>query len=86
MRAYQIKVKGKNFGVPFIRYNEMTQMLDNLKDYETMTTVQMVEIKAGDSYREGNTIFTDNIVSGVYCTHHPENLKGVTQWQEVQKQ
>lgn len=86
MRAYQIKVKGKNFGVPFIHYNEMTQMLDSLKDQETMTTVQMVDLKAGDAYREGNTIFTDNIVSGVYCTHNPENLKGVTQWQGVQKQ
>ena len=86
MRAYQIKVKGENFGVPFIHYNEMTQMLDNLKDYETMTTVQMVEIKTGDAYRDGNTIFVDNIVKGVYCTHHPENMKGVTQWREVPKQ
>lgn len=66
MRAYQIKVKGKNFGVPFIHYNDMVQMLDKLKDYETMITIQMLEISVGDYYRNGNVIYMqDELLKGV---------------------
>ena len=74
MRAYQIKVKGKNFGVPFARYNDMVQMLDKLKDHETTVTIQMLETKTGDAYRDGNTIIVDGIIRGVYYNDQPEHI------------
>ena len=74
MRAYQIKLKGKNFGVPFARYNDMVQMLDKLKDHETTVTIQMLETKTGDAYRDGNTIIVDGIIRGVYYSDQPEHI------------
>ena len=66
MRAYQIKVKGKEFGVPFIHYNDMVKMLDKLKDYETTITIQMLEIGVGEQYRNGNVIYMlDDLQKGV---------------------
>ena len=74
MKAYQIKLKGQEFGVPFARYNDMVQMLDKLKEHETTVTIQMVETKTGDAYRDGNNIIVDGIIRGVYCTEQPEYL------------
>lgn len=74
MKAYQVKLKGKNFGVPFVSYDEMMKMLAKLKDYETATTVQMVDIKPGESFREGNTIIRDGIIEGVYYNNHAEHI------------
>ena len=79
MKAYQIKVKGKEFGVPFIHYNEMTQMLDKLKDYETTVTIQMLEIGVGEQYRNGNVIYMQDellkgVVKGAYREGQPEHI------------
>ena len=74
MRVYQIKLKGKNFGVPFARYNDMVQMLDKLKDHETTVTIQMLETQKGDAYRDGNTIIVDGIIRGVYYNDQPEHI------------
>jgi hypothetical protein len=79
MRAYQIKLKGKNFGVPFARYNDMVQMLDNLKDHETTVTIQMLEIGVGDQYRNGNVIYMldellKGVVQGSYREGQPEHI------------
>lgn len=79
MRAYQIKLKGKNFGVPFTHYNEMVQMLDKLKDHETTVTIQMLEIGVGDYYRNGNVIYMQDellkgVVKGAYREGQPEYI------------
>lgn len=79
MRAYQVKLKGQNFGVPFVHYEEMKQMLDKLKDQETMVTVQMLEIGVGDYYRTGNVIYMKDelfkgVVQGVYRKDQPESI------------
>lgn len=79
MRAYQIKLKGKNLGVPFTHYIEMVQMLDNLKDYETTVTIQMLEIGVGDYYRNGNVIYMldellKGVVQGAYREGQPEYI------------
>ena len=79
MRAYQIKLKGKNFGVPFIHYNDMVQMLDKLKDHETTVTIQMLEISVGDYYRNGNVIYMQDellkgVVQGAYREGQPEHI------------
>ena len=79
MRAYQIKLKGKEFGFPFIHYNDMLKALDKLKDHETTVTIQMLEIGAGDYYRNGNVIYQKNdanngIVRGAYYADQPEHI------------
>lgn len=79
MRAYQIKLKGKNFGVPFTHYNEMAQMLDKLKDHETTVTIQMLEIGVGDQYRIGNVVYMlddlqKGVVQGAYRQGQPEYI------------
>ena len=79
MRAYQIKLKGKSFGVPFVHYNEMVQMLDKLKDHETTVTIQMLEIGVGDYYRNGNVIYMQDelfkgVVKGAYREGQPEHI------------
>ena len=79
MRAYQIKLKGQNFGVPFARYNDMVQMLDKLKDHETTVTIQMLEIGIGDYYRNGNVIYMldelhKGVVQGAYREGQPEYI------------
>lgn len=79
MRAYQVKLKGQNFGVPFVHYEELKQMLDKLKDQETMVTVQMLEIGVGDYYRHGNIIYMQDellkgVVKGVYYKDHAESI------------
>lgn len=75
MRAYQIKVKGKNFGVPFIHYNDMVQMLDKLKDYETMTTIQRGVLVVADRYT--SLVSVDNpdcIVAYTHWYRHDDDL------------
>ena len=79
MKAYQIKVKGKNFGVPFIHYNDMAKMQGKLKDYETTLTIQMLEIGVGDSYRNGNVVYMldeyqKGVVQGAYREGQPEYM------------
>lgn len=79
MRAYQVKLKGQNFGVPFIHHNEMKQMLDKMKDQETMITVQMVEIVVDDYYRTGNVIYMKDelnkgVVKGFYNKDQAESI------------
>ena len=79
MRAYQIKLKGKNFGVPFAIYNDTVKMLDKLKDHETTLTIQMLEIGVGDQYRNGNVIYMmdellKGVVQGAYREGQPEHI------------
>ena len=79
MRAYQIKVKGKAFGVPFIHYNDMLKALDKLKDHETTVTIQMLEIGVGEQYRNGNVIYMldelqKGVVQGAYREEQPERI------------
>ena len=79
MRAYQIKLKGKNFGVPFANYNDMVKMQDKLKDFETTLTIQMLEIGVGDQYRNGNVIYMlddllKGVVQGAYREGQPEHI------------
>lgn len=79
MRAYQIKLKGKNFGVPFANYNDMVKLLDKLKDFETTLTIQMLEIGVGEQYRNGNVVYMlddlqKGVVQGFYREGQPEYI------------
>lgn len=72
MRAYQIKVNGNNYSLPFAHNNDVLVMLARMAD-ET-TTVEEVEIKAGETYRDGNTVIRDGIIRGVYYNNHAEHI------------
>lgn len=70
MRAYQVKVDGKNFSLPFVNGTEALKMLERLEN----ASVEMVEVKADDYYRDHNTIIHNGIIRGVYYDHHAERI------------
>lgn len=77
MRAYQIKVNGNNYSLPFAHNNDVLVMLARMAD-ET-TTVEEVEIGVGDYYRNGNVIYMKDdifkgVVKGVYYKDHAESI------------
>ena len=77
MRAYQIKVNGENFSLPFTHNNDVLVMLAKRAD-ET-TTVEEVKINVGDHYRCGNVIYQKDevfkgVVRGCYYNDHAEHI------------
>ena len=77
MRAYQIKVNGKPFSLPFVHNDDALVMLARMADENT--TVEEVEIGVDDYYRNGNVIYqkddaSKGIVRGVYYKDHAESI------------
>ena len=75
MKAYQIKINGEKFSIPFTHHDECLVMLAKM-DFENdaVISVEEVEIKSGDYYREGNTIICDSIIRGCYYNDHAEHI------------
>ena len=75
MKAYQIKINGENFSVPFEHHSECLVMLAKMDfDNDATISVEEVEIKPGECYRDGNTIICDSIIRGCYFNHHKESI------------
>ena len=75
MKAYQIKVDGENFSLPFEHHKECLTLLSKV-DFENVKTVliEVIEIKSGDYYRDGNTIICDGIIRGCYYNDNIEHI------------
>jgi hypothetical protein len=73
MKAYQIKINGQKYSLPFVNNLECLRMLAKLKLESAVTVViEEVKIKPGDAYRDGNTIFVDDFVRGCYYRDNEE--------------
>jgi len=80
MRAYQIKVNGKPFSLPFTHHQDCIALLSKtkLEDVQAIL-IEAVEIGVGDSYRTGNVVYRKDevfkgVVSGCYYSDHPEHV------------
>lgn len=80
MRAYQIKVNGKPFSLPFTHQQDCITLLSkvSLEDVQTIL-IEAVEIQVGDSYRAGNVVYKKDemlkgVVNGCYYSDHAEHI------------
>lgn len=80
MRAYQIKVNGNNYSLPFEHHEDMMKLLPkvNFEDAQTVL-IEAIEIGVGDYYRTGNVIYMKDevfkgVVKGVYYKDHKESI------------
>lgn len=80
MKAYQIKVNGENFSLPFTHHEECLKLLSkvNFEDVKTVL-VEVVEIGVGEYYRSGNVVYMKDdvykgVVKGCYYNDHAEHI------------
>lgn len=81
MRAYQLKrlvdSEYVNVSVPFEYFEEAKRLLVkmvNVPEDLPMFTIEKVEVKQGEPIRDGNTIYVDNVLRGVYYKHQIESI------------
>lgn len=80
MKAYQIKINNENFSLPFDNNKHCLIALAKLNFEDVrVVDVEEVEIKTGDLFRSGNTIFEkDSVyvgtVKGCYYREHKEHI------------
>lgn len=81
MRAYQLrKLVDSNYvnvSVPFESFEEAKRLLVklvNVPEDLPLFTIEKVEVKQGEPIRDGNTIYVDNILRGVYYKHQIESI------------
>lgn len=80
MRAYQIKVNGENFSIPFAHHEECIKLLPKVNFEEADTIlIEAVEVKVNDYYRAGNVVYQKDdvykgVVRGCYFADHAEHI------------